>query len=59
MKTGSEIIKVEVEKDKDPEPPPEKETQGQGQDPVPKLVPIGTGQDAIGVMNMTTLLENA
>ena len=43
LKTGTEIIKVEVGKDKDPEPPPEKGTQGQGQDPVPKLVPIGTG----------------
>ena len=46
-------------KDRDPELPPEKETQGQGQDPVPKLVQIGTGQDAIGVMNMITSLENA
>ena len=48
-----------MRKDRDPELPPEKETQGQGQDPVPKIVQIGTGQDAMGVMNMTTLLENA
>ena len=46
-------------KDRDPELPPNRETHGQGQDPVPELVEIGTGQDPIGVMNMTTLLENA
>ena len=37
------------------------ETEGidQGLDQAPMLTQIGTGQDAIGAMNMTTLLENA
>ena len=37
------------------------ETDGTDQDPdlVPILTQTGTGQDAIGVMSMTTLQENA
>ena len=37
------------------------ETEGidQGLDQTPVLAQIGTGQDAIGARNMTTLLENA
>ena len=54
-----QLIKVGVGKDRYPELPPERERQGQGQDPVPELVQIGIGQDAIGVMNMTISLENA
>ena len=37
----------------------EKERIDQGLDPAPMLVQIGTGQDAIGAMNMTISLENA
>ena len=36
----------------------EKEGMDQGLDPVPVLVQIGTSQDAIDAMNMTTSLEN-
>ena len=45
--------------DKDPGLHQEKERTDQGVGPVPMLVQIGTGQDAIDAMNMTTLLENA
>ena len=45
--------------DKDPELPQEKERLDQSLDPVPMLVQIESGQDAIGAMNMTTSLDNA
>ena len=37
----------------------ETEQIDQGLDQAPMLAQIGIGQDAIGAMNMTTLLENA
>ena len=50
--------RVETE-DKGPEQLQETERIDQGLDLAPILAQIGTGQDAIGVMNVTTLLENA
>ena len=61
QQAGTELIKVQVEIENiGPELPQEKEKgKDQGLDPVPMSVQIGTGQDAIDAMNMTTLLENA
>ena len=54
-----EITKVGVEtEDKGLEQIQETEEIDQGLDPVPILAQIGTGQDAIGAMNMTLLQEN-
>ena len=54
------ITKIEVgTEDKGPELFQETEGIDQGLDQAPELEQIGIGQDAIGVMNMTTSLENA
>ena len=56
---GIEIAKGGVEtEDKGLEQIQETEGIDQGQDLVSVLAQIGTGQDAIGAMNMTTLQEN-
>ena len=55
---GMEITKVEVEaEDIGLEQIQETEGIDQGPDLAPMLAQIGTGQDAIGAMNMTTLQE--
>ena len=55
-----EITKVGVEtEDKGVEQIKETEGIDQGPELAPILAQIGTGQDAIGAMNMTTLQENA
>ena len=57
---GIEITKVGVEtEDKGLEQIQETEGIDQGQHLAPVLAQIGTGQDAIGAMNMTTLQQNA
>ena len=57
---GIELTKVGVGiEDKGPGLHQEKERTDQGLGPVPMLVQIGTDQDAIDAMNITTLLENA
>ena len=57
---GIEITKVgEETEDKGLEQIQETEGIDQGQDLAPILAQKGTGQDAIGAMNMTTLQENA
>ena len=56
---GIEITKVGVgTEDKDLEQVQETQGIAQCQDLTPILAQIGTGQDAIGAMNMTTLQEN-
>ena len=60
QKIGIGIIKVGVEtEDKGLKQIQETEGIDQGPDLAPVLAQIGTGQDAIGAMNMTTLQENA
>ena len=55
-----EMAKIEVgTENKGPELFEETEEIDQGLDQAPVLVQIGIGQDTIGAMNMTTLLENA
>ena len=61
QQAGIELTKVQIEiEDIGPELPQEKVNwTDQGLDPVSMSVLIGTGQDAIDAMNMTTSLENA
>ena len=57
---GIEITKVGVKtEDRSLEQIQETEGIDQGQDLTPILAQIGTGQDAIGAMNMTALQKNA
>ena len=60
QEVGIELTKKGVGiEDKDQELHQEKERTDQGLGPAPMLVQIGTDQDAIDAMNMTTSLGNA